>query len=120
MTSTTTEEERAEYARLRNAIDYGEQYGFERSAPKSSTGSSTRRRSPSEKHRCSPSKRPRHHEGELFSPKSAAVRAGALHHDDMRACIAQRASPPRRVVEEELLLRAGDEVEAGKRRRHHR
>jgi hypothetical protein len=32
VTSTITEEERAEYARLRNAIDFREQYGFEHSA----------------------------------------------------------------------------------------
>ncbi|HET7767479.1 MAG TPA: hypothetical protein VFN74_01820 [Chloroflexota bacterium] len=46
------------------------------------------------------------------------MRTVALLHFDIRACSARRVSPPRRIVEEELLVRAGDEVEAGKRRRH--
>ena len=40
-----------------------------------------------EGHLCA-SKRPRHHQRELFSPERAAVRSGPLFHDHVRTCIA--------------------------------
>jgi len=70
--------------------------------------------------RWSASKRPRHHQRELFSPKRVAVRPDPLGHDNVRTCIAQRVRPPGRVLEEERLLHASDEVRARKRARHHR
>jgi hypothetical protein len=56
------------------------------------------------------SKRPRHHERELFTPECTAVRSDPLRHDNVRTRIAQRDRPPRRVIEEKRLQRAGNEV----------
>jgi len=39
------------------------------------------------------SKRPRHHQRELFSPERAAVRSGPLFHDNVRTYIAQTRPP---------------------------
>ena len=37
------------------------------------------------------SKRPRHHERELFLPECVAVRSDPLGHNDLRICVAERA-----------------------------
>src|SRR5215472_4835111 len=65
------------------------------------------------------SKRPRHHQRELFSPERAAVRSDPLFHDHVRTCIAQRGRPPRCVLKEERLLRAGNKVRARNPTWHH-
>ncbi len=51
-------------------------------------------------------------------PEGGAVRSGALMHDDIRTCIAQRARPPRGIREEEWLLCVGDKLCSGKRPPH--
>src|SRR5215831_5427277 len=65
------------------------------------------------------SKRPRHHQRELFAPERTAMRPGSLGHHNIRTRFAQRLRPPGRVLEKERLQGAGNEVHTRNRTRHH-